>query len=129
MSARSLSQRVRQAYSWGQGRPGAVGTGIGVVLGLSTVAFSATNMISAQQAIAMAVPAIVAMTGGLIRMLVLDAWTAWRRGFEQGCQAALASSRPGLSTDASESDLSGLADTGRLARRLASPRWPPGAIG
>lgn len=115
MSAGSLAERVRHAVSWGQARSGALVTCVGTVLGLSTVIFSATNMISAQQAIAMAVPAIVAITGGLIRVLVLDSWTAWRRGFEQGCQAALVHRLHSLSTDASISQLKGVADHDRLA--------------
>lgn len=89
MSAESLSQRIRHVVSSGQAQPGVVSTGVGAVLSLSSIIVSATNTISAQQAIAMAVPAIVAITGGLIHILVTDSWTAWRRGFKQGCQAAM----------------------------------------
>jgi hypothetical protein len=130
MSAGSPPQRARHVISWGQARPGIMVTCVGAVLGLTTVVFSATNTISAQQAIAMAVPAIVSITGGLIHTLVLDSWTAWRRGFEQGCQAALVYRPHGLNTDGSTtSDLNGVADSGRLARRLTSLRSPPDATG
>lgn len=128
MSGRSLPQRVRLVVAWSRARPEAVGTCAGVVLGLSTIVFSATNTISAQQAIAMAVPAIVAITVGLVRMVVLDSWTAWRRGFEQGCQAALIYRLCSPNGDDSGGpEHNGVADTGRMAPRLASTRWPPGA--
>jgi hypothetical protein len=130
MSVEPVPQRVRHVVSRGQTGPGVVGTCAGGVLGLTTVVLSASNTISAQQAVAMAVPAIVGITGGLVRMLVLDSWTAWRRGFEQGCQAALACRPPSPKADGSPaSDLGGVADPGRLARRLTSLRWPPDAMG
>jgi hypothetical protein len=130
MSDGSFPQWLRHAVSWSSGRPGAVGTSVGAVLGLIVVVFSATNTISAQQAIAMAVPAIVVMTVGLVRMVVLDSWAAWRRGFEQGCQAALAYRlRSPNADDSGVSDADSAADPGRLATRLASLRWPPGATG
>ena len=128
MSDRSLPQRARHVVSWSQARPGATSMCAGAVLGVSTVVFSAINAISAQQAVAMAVPAIVAITGGLVRMLVLDSWAAWRRGFEHGCRAALAYRLPGASADDSgAADLDGEAAPARLVPRLASPRCPPGA--
>lgn len=128
MSGRSLPQWMRLAVAWGQTRPEVVAACAGAALGLSTVVLSATNTISAQQAIAMAVPAIVAITVGLVRMVVRDSWTAWRRGFEQGCQAALIYRLCSSNGDDSDGpDHNGVADTGRRASRLASPRWPPGA--
>jgi hypothetical protein len=130
MSDGSFPQWLRRAVSWSSRRPGAVGTSVGAVLGLIVVVFSATNTISAQQAIAMAVPAIVVMTSGLVRILVLDSWAAWRRGFEQCCQAALAYRlRSPSADDCGVSDPDSAADPGRLAPRLASLRWPPGATG
>lgn len=131
MSGRSLPQWMRLAVAWGQTgpvRPEVVAACAGAALGLSTVVLSATNTISAQQAIAMAVPAIVAITVGLVRMVVRDSWTAWRRGFEQGCQAALIYRLCSSNGDDSDGpDHNGVADTGCRAPRLASPRWPPGA--
>jgi hypothetical protein len=130
MSAESLSQRIRHVVSSGQAQPGVVSTGVGAVLSLSSIIVSATNTISAQQAIAMAVPAIVAITGGLIHILVTDSWTAWRRGFKQGCQAAMVYRLHAVNTDGSTAaDVNGVADPTRLARELASRRWPPDATG
>jgi hypothetical protein len=130
MSDGSFPQWLRRAVSWTSGRRGAAGAAVGAVLGLVVVVFSATNTISAQQAIAMAVPAIVVLNGGLVRMLVLDSWAAWRRGFEQGCQAALAYRlRSQNADDCGVAEPDGAADPGRLAPRLASLRWPPRATG
>jgi len=63
-------------------------TAVGITTVLVTVILSAVNAVSAQQAIAMALPAGVTAVGGLVGTLVPDAWTAWRRGFRQGCEAA-----------------------------------------
>jgi hypothetical protein len=128
MSDGSLPKWVRHVGSWGQARPGVAGTCFGAVLGLSTVVLSATNTISAQQAIAMAVPAIVTMIGGLVRMLVLDSWTAWRRGFEQGCRMAVVYRLHSPSADDVDAPVAnGAADPGRPGSRLAGHRWPPEA--
>lgn len=128
MSDESLPKWVRHVGSWGQARPGVAGTCFGAVLGLSTIGLSATNTISAQQAVAMAVPAIVTMTGGLVRMLVLDSWTAWRRGFEQGCHTAVVYRLHSPNADdAGPSEANGRVDPGRLAPRLTGHRWPPEA--
>lgn len=128
MSDGSFPQWLRHAVSWSSGRPGALGTSAGAVLGLIVVVFSATNTISAQQAIAMAVPAIVIITGGLVRMLVLDSWTAWRRGFEQGCRTALVYRLHSQNTDDSDPpEANGGADSGRLTSRMTGDRWPPEA--
>ncbi len=54
-----------------------------------TVIVSAMNAVTAQQSIAMAVPAVVLTVGGFTRMVIGDAWTAWRRGFRNGCEAGL----------------------------------------
>jgi hypothetical protein len=63
----------------------------GVILDVATVIVCASNAISAQQAIAMALPAALLTGGGFIALLVPDPWCAWRRGFMHGCQAASAS--------------------------------------
>jgi hypothetical protein len=130
MSDESLAQRVRRHIPWGQTRLGAAGTCVGVAVGLSTIVCCATNAISVQQAIAMAVPVIVGITGGLVRMLVLDSWAAWRRGFEQGCQAALAYRLHGPGQeDATISRFTGAAEPVQLVPRLGGRRCPPGATG
>jgi hypothetical protein len=64
-------------------------TTAGTALSSVTVALSALNRISTQQAIAMALPAVLITVGGIVSWLVPDAWIAWRRGFRHGCKAAL----------------------------------------
>lgn len=61
-----------------------------------TILLSALDAVSVQQAIALALPALVLTIGGLIISLVPDAWTAWRRGFKQGCRVALMLQRENL---------------------------------
>ncbi len=61
----------------------------GLLLGLITIILGAFNQVSAQQVIALALPATVITIGGLINRLIPDAWTAWRRGFKQGCRIAV----------------------------------------
>jgi hypothetical protein len=61
----------------------------GITAAVITMILSFANAISAQQAIAMALPAGLAAAGGLVGVIIPDAWTAWRRGFRQGCEAAL----------------------------------------
>jgi hypothetical protein len=89
MNAQSPLQWMWRAVSWLHARPAILGTWAGAGLGVSTVILSAINAISAQQAIAMALPAIVALVGGLLHTTMLDAWTAWQRGFQQGCQTGM----------------------------------------
>jgi uncharacterized membrane protein len=60
----------------------------GAILDVATVIVCAFNVISAQQAIAMALPAALMTAGGYIALLVPDPWWAWRRGFMHGCEAA-----------------------------------------
>jgi uncharacterized membrane protein len=60
----------------------------GAVLSLITVIVSALDAISAQQAIAMALPAGMSTVFGLIALTVPDAWVAWRRGFQHGYETA-----------------------------------------
>jgi hypothetical protein len=66
----------------------------GAVVTLVTVILSATGTIGSGQAFALASPATTIILGGLIGMTVPDAWTAWRRGFRHGCEAALKSESP-----------------------------------
>jgi hypothetical protein len=63
----------------------------GLVLDVATVIVCACNVVSAQQAIAMALPAGLITAGGMIGLLLPDPWVAWRRGFQQGCAAAAGS--------------------------------------
>jgi hypothetical protein len=64
-------------------------TAAGTALSSVTVALSALNTISTQQAIAMALPAVLITVGGMASWIVPDAWIAWRRGFRHGCKAGL----------------------------------------
>ncbi len=73
---------------------GVASTVAGALLTLLTIVLSLSNLISTQQAIALALPATVATLGGWISMTVPDAWIAWRRGFQQGCKVAM-SCQPG----------------------------------
>jgi hypothetical protein len=100
MNAESPPKWARRAVAWLHTRPEILGTYAGAALGLSTVMLSAINAISAQQAIAMALPATVTTVGGLIYMLVRDSRTAWQRGFQQGCQAGIPCRLRGLDADA-----------------------------
>jgi hypothetical protein len=74
-------------------------TAVGIATVIITVILCATNAVSPQQAIAMALPAGLIALGGLLATIVPDAWTAWRRGFRQGCEAALRSQPGGLGSD------------------------------
>ena len=77
--------------AWRRARLAAWTTSVGIALSSAAVILSALNAISAQQAIAMAVPAVLITVGGLGGRMVPDAWIAWRRGFRHGCEAALTS--------------------------------------
>ena len=78
---------VKTVSSWRPTRPAVLFTCAGGALGLVAVTLSALNAISAQQAIALALPAGVTITAGLLSLWVPDSLAAWRRGFQQGCQA------------------------------------------
>jgi hypothetical protein len=66
----------------------------GTVLDVATVIVSGLNAVSAQQAIAMALPAGLITAGGVIAVLLPDPWAAWRRGFQHGCEAAIQCEQP-----------------------------------
>jgi len=85
-------QRLRPALgAWRRIRYASSATAAGIALSLATVVVSALNIISSQQAIALAVPAVLITVGGLVGQIVPEAWIAWRRGFRHGCEAALTS--------------------------------------
>ena len=88
--------------AWRPARFAARGTAVGVALGLATVALSALNTISTQQAIAMALPAVLITVGGMAGRIVPD---AWRRGFRHGCEAALTSQAYVVRADDAEGKL------------------------
>jgi len=82
-----MRRLVKAVNSWRLARPAVLVTCIGGALGLAAVTLSALNAISAQQVIALALPAGVTINVGLINVYVPNSWAAWRRGFQQGCQA------------------------------------------
>jgi hypothetical protein len=69
-------------------------TAMGTALSSLTVALSALDAISDQQAIAMALPAVQITVAGVASRIVPDARMAWRRGFRHGCETAPTSQPP-----------------------------------
>lgn len=98
MDSGSLRQ-LGKTQSWPRARQALWYTVAGSAVTLVTVILSALDAVSPQQAIAMALPSAVITVGGLIGMTVPDAWTAWRRGFRQGCEAAMRCQPDGLTAD------------------------------
>jgi hypothetical protein len=85
-------RRLRPAIAtWRPARVAAWTTATGIALSSVTIVVSALNTVTTQQAIALAVPAVLITVGGLAFRVVPDAWIAWRRGFRHGCQAAATS--------------------------------------
>jgi hypothetical protein len=88
MGGWSVAQYLRKMRSNLRTRLARWCAAFGAVLSLITVIVSALDVISAQQAIAMALPAGVMTVFGMIAMTVPDAWVAWRRGFQHGYDTA-----------------------------------------
>ena len=84
MGGWSVAQYLRMIRSNPRTRLAPWSAVVGGVLSLVTVIVSALDAVSAQQAIAMALPAGLMTVFGLIAMAVPDAWVAWRRGFQHG---------------------------------------------
>ena len=61
--------------------------GAGVILAIAAVISSTMSAVSVQQAIAMGVPGALLIIGGLIAVLLPDAETGQRTGFEVGFRA------------------------------------------
>jgi uncharacterized membrane protein len=110
--------------AWRMARLAAWNTAAGIILSLVTVSLSALNAISTQQAIAMALPAVLITVSGIAGSIVPDAWIAWRRGFRHGCEAALTSQRPAylLRADVDEGNRQGEIQLARLAN-YRGPRY------
>jgi hypothetical protein len=117
---------------WPHFRPAVLSTFAGVLLTIVTMVLCFLNDIKAQPAIALAMLAIVLTVGGLIGMLVPDAWTAWRRGFQQGCEAATRCQTdqvPGKTVaDATPPGPSEQVHA-ESVRPLRHASWPPGSTG
>jgi hypothetical protein len=118
MDGESHAQRLRPAVSaWRRAQVAAWTTAVGIALSSVTVVLSALNTVSTQQAIAMAVPAVLITVGGLAGRIVPDAWIAWRRGFRHGCEAALTSQACPIRADDAGSKLGEI----RLAKVVTYP--------
>jgi hypothetical protein len=99
MGGWSVAQYLRMIRSDPRTRLAPWCAAVGATLSLATVIVSALDAISAQQAIAMALPAGMTTVVGLIAMTVPDAWVAWRRGFQHGYEAAAKSESLSLAVD------------------------------
>jgi uncharacterized membrane protein len=75
-------------------------TVVGITTVVTTVVVCITNSVSTQQAVAMALLAVMTSLGGLLALMIPDPWTAWRRGFRQGCETALNCQQDDQSADA-----------------------------
>jgi|ERR1700722_1361469 len=89
MKAHLWWQRMYRAARWNVAKSAIFCLSTGTVLGLAAVLLSGFNRVSPQQAVAMALPALMLTIGGMLWILVPDSWTAWRRGFRQGCQVGM----------------------------------------
>jgi hypothetical protein len=89
MEGASRWRPVHKVRSWPRARLAAWETTGGLALSSVTVTLSALNAISGTQAIALALPAMLATIGGTFGLFIPDAWMAWRRGFQYGCNTAL----------------------------------------
>jgi hypothetical protein len=102
----------------------------GVLLTVVTMVLCFLNAISILWAIALAMLAIVATVVGLIGMLVPDATAAWRRGFQQGCEAAARYQThplPGTSVADAAPPGPGEEVHADSVRPLRHASWPPGS--
>lgn len=79
----------REWSGWLHVRPAALYAAAGGSLTLATVVVGFFKAVSAQQVIALGVLATLATGGGLIGLVIPDAWAAWRRGFQQGFKFAM----------------------------------------
>ena len=89
MTASSWWQTIYRVDRWRRPTAAARWAGVGGILGLVTIILSAVNIVSAQQAIALALPTTVITISGVLRNVIPDASTAWRRGFKEGCRVAV----------------------------------------
>jgi hypothetical protein len=85
---------------WPQRRPAAICATVGGLLTLVTTVLCISNVVSTQQAIALAIPAVLITLGGWFGVIVPDALIAWRRGFQLGYEAAIDNPAPGDSSAA-----------------------------
>jgi hypothetical protein len=84
----------RERPGWPQRRPAAMCAALGGLLTLVTTVLCVTNVVTTQQAIALATPAVLITLGGWLGVIVPDALIAWRRGFQLGYEAAVDNPAP-----------------------------------
>jgi len=77
----------------------------GTILDVATVIVCALNAVSAQQAVAMALPAALITAVSFIALLLPDPWCAWRRGFMAGCETAAQRDRTPAAVEAVQKGL------------------------
>ena len=79
----------REWSGWPHVRHAVLYAAAGGSLTLATVVVGLLNLVSPQRVIALAVLATLATAGGMIGLVIPDAWAAWRRGFQQGFRQAM----------------------------------------
>jgi hypothetical protein len=84
----------RERPGWPPRRPAAMCAAVGGLLTLVTTVLCISTAVSTQQAIALAIPAVLTTLGGWFGVIVPDALIAWRRGFQLGYEAAIDNSAP-----------------------------------
>jgi hypothetical protein len=89
MGGRRPTLGGREWFGWPHVRPAGLCVAVGGSLTLATVVVGLLNALTAQQVIALAVLATLTTAGGMISLVVPDAWAAWRRGFQQGFRLAM----------------------------------------
>jgi uncharacterized membrane protein len=105
MGGWSVTQYLRMIRSNPRAQLARWCTAFGAVLSLITVIVSALDAVSAQQAIALALPAGMMTVFGLIAMTVPDVWVAWRRGFQHGYETAAKSEPLALAVEHTQKGL------------------------
>jgi hypothetical protein len=119
-------------WGWIHVRPAVWCATAGGILSLITVILGLLNAVSAQQAVALAMPATLVTESGIIGLIVPDVWAAWRRGFQEGVKVAKSSQahwRPDtVNSDAAAADRDKQAVTRLVARgsALSRRRTQPG---
>jgi hypothetical protein len=99
MSGRRPRLGGREWFGWSHVRPAALCTAAGVTLTLATVVVGLFTKVGTQRLIALAVLATLATVGGMIGLVVPDAWAAWRRGFQQGFTLAMSRQTQGAQSN------------------------------
>ena len=89
MDSGALERCRRERPGWPPRRPAVICAVVGGLLTLVTTVLCIFDLVRAQQAIALAIPAVLITLGGWFGVIVPDALIAWRRGFQLGYEAAM----------------------------------------